>query len=293
MDSLQIITVTTHSEYYFPYLVESCKRNGKELTILGYGEKWKGFTWRFRLMLEYLKKLDKNDIVCFIDGYDVICTRDLNELKDEFIRVKNETNCKIIIGHDKIMKDTIFHYLNYLSNINNFGKCKKLSINAGTYIGYVHDLLEILNNIYNLDPNDTADDQKLLVKYCNLYNNDDIYIDEKNLFFLTLDKPYAEIDYLININDNKEIIFNSNKPFFLHAPGQTVLDNTIKLLGYNLNTSIKNKMYKKEIDKSIFEFKNNKIKQVILFIIVLITAIYFWKSKYKINRSITFKPEYF
>ena len=36
-----------------PYLVESCKRNGKELTILGYGEKWQGFVWRFKLMIEY------------------------------------------------------------------------------------------------------------------------------------------------------------------------------------------------------------------------------------------------
>ena len=45
--NLHIVTVATHSDYYFPYLKESFKKNGKELTVLGYGEKWKGFNWRF------------------------------------------------------------------------------------------------------------------------------------------------------------------------------------------------------------------------------------------------------
>ena len=40
---MHIVTVVTHSENYFPYLVESCKRNGSDLIILGYGEKWLGF----------------------------------------------------------------------------------------------------------------------------------------------------------------------------------------------------------------------------------------------------------
>jgi hypothetical protein len=40
MDDLHIVTVVTKSNYYFPYLVESCKKNGKELTILGYNKEW-------------------------------------------------------------------------------------------------------------------------------------------------------------------------------------------------------------------------------------------------------------
>jgi hypothetical protein len=278
MENLHIVTVATDSEYYFPYLVESCKRNGKELTVLGYGEKWKGFTWRFRLMLDYLKELSDYDIVCFIDGYDVICIRNLNELIDEFIKIKNETNCKIIVGHDKIIKDTIYHYYNYLNNLNNFGQCKNISINAGTYIGYVIDLLEILQNIYNLNPNDTADDQILLIKYCNISNNNDISIDTDNKLFLTLDKPNAEIDYLIQVNNN-EIIYNNNKPFFIHAPGETYLDNTIRLLGYDLNNSINNSLRSKSLKKYIFEIKNNKIKFFLKFIFVIL-IIYFIINKF-------------
>jgi hypothetical protein len=278
MSVLHIVTVATSSEYYFPYLIESCKRNGKELAVLGYGEKWKGFVWKFSLMLEYLKKLDKNDIVCFIDGYDVICTRNLNDLKDEFLKIKSNTNCKIIVGHDKIIKDTLFHYFNYITNINNFGLCNNISINTGTYIGYVDDLIDILEKIYNLDPTYSADDQKLLIKYCNIINNNDIFIDIDNKIFLTLNKPFAEIDNLIEINNN-EIIYNNNKPFFLHGPGQTYLDNIIKLLGYDLNhNKIKNAMIDKTIKRALFEWKNNKMIQIFFVIIVLIIIIYFLRK---------------
>ena len=277
MNHLHIVTVATDSEYYFPYLVESCKRNNKELTVLGYGEKWKGFNWKYRLMIEYLKGLNHYDIVCFIDGYDVICTRDLNELENEFIKIKNKTNSKIIVGNEKIIKGTFFYYLsNILFNIY-FGKCKDLNINTGTYIGYVIDLLEILQNIYNLNPNDTADDQKLLIKYCNMHNND-IFIDTDNKLFLTFGKPYSEIDYLIQVNNNG-IIYNNNKPFFIHAPGQTYLDNTIRLLGYNLNNNnIKKKMIERNVKKIVFIIKDNLI--VILIVLFIVLFIFYYTIKF-------------
>jgi cell division control protein 42 len=34
-----------------------------------------------------LNKLNKNDIVCFVDGYDVICVRNLNQLKNTFLNI--------------------------------------------------------------------------------------------------------------------------------------------------------------------------------------------------------------
>ena len=101
-DNLHIVTVVTESKYYFPYLSKSCKRHGKQLKILGYGEKWKGFNWRFKLMIEYLETLKDDDIVCFIDGYDVLCTRNLNELKSVFLKLHKEKKCKIIVGYDNI-----------------------------------------------------------------------------------------------------------------------------------------------------------------------------------------------
>ena len=107
-----IITVATSSELYFPYLVDSCKKNGIPLTVLGYGEKWTGFCFKFDKMIQYLKKLDPNDVVCFIDGYDVICVRNLNEITDVFLQLKKRTNCKIIIAENKTIRNNLFNYLN-------------------------------------------------------------------------------------------------------------------------------------------------------------------------------------
>ena len=59
MSKLYIVTVATDPDYYFPYLQESCKKNGKELVVLGYGQEWKGVNWRFKLILNYLKTLKK------------------------------------------------------------------------------------------------------------------------------------------------------------------------------------------------------------------------------------------
>ena len=102
-----IITVATSSELYFPYLVDSCKKNGIPLTVLGYGEKWTGFCFKFDKMIQYLKKLDPNDVVCFIDGYDVICVRNLREMTDVFLQLKKRTNCKIVVAENKIIMNNL------------------------------------------------------------------------------------------------------------------------------------------------------------------------------------------
>jgi hypothetical protein len=272
MSKLYIVTVVTESKYYFPYLVESCKRHNRELTILGFNQKWQGFTWRTKLMLDFLKKLDPNDVVCFIDGYDVICTRNLNELKDEFFKIKKETNCKIIVGHDKVpfifesIPVTLF-----------FGLCKNTNINAGTYIGLASDLLIILKNIYDLSPYNETDDQVNLIKYCNLINNNDIYIDVPSKLFLTLGFPFKELDKLFKfkINENKELIYQNNKPFFLHAPGNGYLDNTIKLLGYELNTNINKQLNQKYYETAFFQIKSYSYLYILIILLFLI--IYFIK----------------
>jgi len=277
MNNLHIVTVATDSDYYFPYLVESCKRNGKELTVLGYSEKWEGFTWKFKLMIDYLENLKQTDIVCFVDGYDVICARNLNELIDEFIKIKNETNCKIIVGYDKINKNNIFYYISKLYGLIQYSTCKGIPLNSGTYIGYVSDVLYILKKTYMLNPNYSADDQTLLTKYCNSSN--DIYIDVDNTIFLALVSPYYDIDELV-ISENC-VVYNNKKPFFLHGPGQTYLDNTIRLLGYNLNNNdIKKKMQKKLINRNIFYIKNNLVIIFIVLFIFFNIIKFYKKSKY-------------
>uniref|UniRef100_A0A6C0D3Q9 PLOD1-3-like GT domain-containing protein n=1 Tax=viral metagenome TaxID=1070528 RepID=A0A6C0D3Q9_9ZZZZ len=264
MNDLHIVTVATESKYYFPYLIESCKKYGKELEVLGYGEKWLGFNWKFKKMLEYLNQIPENDIVCFVDGYDVLCLRELNEMKKEFIRLKEKYNCKIIVAEDKTT-NTLFTYIGSII----FGQCKGININSGTYIGYAKDLLIILEDIYTKNPDNKNDDQMLLTEHC--INNDQLFhIDTESELFFTQVTILGEISDYITIKNN-EVIARNNKPFFIHVP-HGFLDKLIIELGYDYNNIVRNDI--------LFEIFTNKLwkgalANYILFLIFCIFIIIF------------------
>lgn len=286
MNNLHIVTVVNESKYYFPYLVESCKRNGKELEVLGYGDKWeKGNMTKFKLMIDYLQNLPKDDIVCFVDGYDVICCRDLSELKDEFLKINKNTNCKIIIGYD--VKSGFF---NFFSKIV-FGECNNYLINSGLYIGYANDLLEIILNVFSLYKDKTVSDQVALTQYCNMSDINDFYIDSKNEFFCNIMATLEDISKYVNIDQKNNILtYNSNKPFFIHAPGFGYLDTIIIKFGYNIKESneIKKQIFNNVIKKSIpfilIGIKKN-ILYILAFIILIILIIYICKNYKKILKK--------
>jgi hypothetical protein len=285
MNNLHIVTVATEPKYYFPYLVKSCKKHGIELEVLGYGEKWLGFNHKFKLMIEYLKKLPPNDIVCFVDGYDVLCVRNLNELKSKFIKVREKHKCKIILAKDK-------HPNNFFASFHSFvyDKCQNTNINTGTYIGYAADLSAIISNIYNKNPDNSNDDQKLLTEHCkkneNLY-----YIDEKNEFFFTQLTILHEIDQYLTIKDNNVSVNNEN-PFFIHVPSG-FLDNLIIRLGYpyDYNNQIKNILLVELFTVKIW--KSSLKNYIILFIVLIIIFILFYFFIYKNNYNKKFLKKYF
>ena len=86
---LHIVSVATESRYYLPYLQDTCRKFGSDLIVLGYGEKWTGYVFKFEKIIEFLRTIDPWDIVCFVDGYDVICTRDLSMLIPTFYQIKS------------------------------------------------------------------------------------------------------------------------------------------------------------------------------------------------------------
>jgi hypothetical protein len=109
--------------------------------------------------------------------------------------------------------------------------------------------------------------------YCN--SNNDIYIDINNKLFLVINKPFSEIDNYVQVKNN-EIIYNNNTPFFIHCPGNTYLENILKLLNYNVpNNKIQKTMKKRLYDTLYMYFKNNSlIVSFILFILIIITIKY-------------------
>ena len=282
MDGLHIVTVATESKLYFPYLVESCKKNGKELEVLGMGETWQGFNWRYTKIIEYLTTLPDNDIVCFVDGYDVLCCRNLQELPYIFTQIREQTGCKIVVANEI---GSMFSY--FFSNIY-FDKNNNNYINSGTYIGYVFDLLEILPQIYKLNPRNDADDQILMQQYCQK-NADIIYCDIENKLFLTLVYPLEEFSKYVTINNSSQLItYNSENPFFIHAANNGFLNGIITKLGYTIDdNAFKYEIFINTVTKPIYyikEFIIMHIMSVFLFLILLLT-LYLVQYTVRIMRS--------
>jgi len=287
MSNLYIVTVATHTDYYFPYLVQSCKRFGYDLVVLGYGQKWLGYNWKFKLMINFLKNLNDYDIVCFIDGYDVICNRNLNELKNEFIKFKNNNiNKKIIIAHNKYTPKTVLVGEFSRLTMNNYDDAL---INSGSYIGYALDLYNILNEIYTLNSDDSDDDQYLLTEY---YKNhkDIIYIDLDADYFIVLHKYLLNIDYLFEIKNKDGInvaFYNNKQPFFIHGPGYTNLNMLIQKLGYNLSENdgniILNRMSYYYLKKVFYYYKHliKKYMTIFIFIIIILFLYIKFNNKFK------------
>lgn len=276
---VKIITVATNSKYYFPYLKESIKRNGGELVVLGYNQEWTGFSLKYSLMINYLKSIDPNEIVCFVDGYDVICSRNLSDLSNNFLKLKKQHNCKIVVGEDKMDMGYINNKISqYFIYIFYGGTCKYRYLNSGTYIGYAKDVLEIVSNVYVLTNSDTSDDQTEMKKYCRM-NQNDFYIDIKSELFLTMNKPYREIDHTVKI-ENGKLYFGSSQPYFIHASAATYLDNILIKLGYNKDDNIQKQMlddfYKKYslyLSPTLYDNLKQNIHYLYIFIFIFIILI--------------------
>jgi hypothetical protein len=177
MPNIHIVTVATNPGGYLKWLEESCIRNGTKLIILGMGEKWKGYITKYLLMDNFLKTIPEDDIVCFIDAYDVLMTQHIDKLTEKFFKITENNDYKIICALDIGEKDLITKW--YYESLDH------TLINSGTYMGYSKNIKEVLKwmiNEYNND-NNNSDDQMLLNKYYGQFKGRGIYIDnQKNIF---------------------------------------------------------------------------------------------------------------
>jgi hypothetical protein len=253
---MKIVTVATHIDGYMPWLKMSCERYNMTLYTLGFGEKWQGYNWKFLKMKEFLRTVDPNETICFVDAYDVILLRDPSSLEDDFNAFCKLTGKKIIVGCDK-PKPMYMKALAYAT----FGKCDDEMLNSGTYIGKASDLLYMIDEmsrISNEDP--SVDDQILLKDWCSA-NTNLIHIDCDNLFFIVSGDPQRDLE-----------IKKTKNAYFLHAPGNTYIDDIIEELGYTMTDEEKMKIkeyHRKSLIKKVKYYSSFKVYKLIFFILIL------------------------
>ena len=252
---LHIVTVATESKYYLPYLYDTCARAGCELDVLGYGEKWNGYIFKLEKMIEFLRLVNPEDVICFVDGYDVVCTRDLIDFIPVFMSIRDREKCKIVISEDG-------GYLPKVISKLYFGMCAGKLINAGAYAGLAGDILGILLEARDLYPME-KDDQILLTKYCDMHPTK-FFVDNKKELFHSHIHPLSEASVVGN-------------PFFVHAAGCGYLNNILTDMGYEVNPEIKvelRRYFFKKAGEHTTVFLRRYILWFIIFILIVVILTY-------------------
>lgn len=187
-------------------------------------DKWNSFYDKLYHMRNALENLPLDDIVCFIDGYDVLINSDNKNIVDKFMSydcgllLGVELNCYPINLKDKM--DEIN------TNTVNFYKY----INSGGYIGYNKDVLDMLNwkednEIIEMCKQENGGDQAYVMKYyINNYKNINIKLDIycklfQNMYWVSWD------DFIFKNGVGCNIIMDVN-PCFFHFNGESMKTET-------------------------------------------------------------------
>ena len=237
---ITVITVTTDNKGYFDALKEGCDKYGFDLKIIGYGEKWGGFVWRFKKIKEYLmnSSMDSKNITIVVDGYDTLCINSKDELLRRFLNMK--TN--ILFSRDGLSESFLLQY----GQDKVFKSCNGLRLSAGLYMGYTKSIWELTNLMCEMfDCNDPSlDDQRIITQLCrenNDFYRNNIKIDKNSEIFYNL---LPNSIFTSDVNMDKHIVngkFYGNKvsPIFLGGPGNVNMDTIAKLYKFNIKKIVK------------------------------------------------------
>ena len=239
---LKNIVVATEKKGYYDVLEQSCKRHNIELISLGLGQKWTGFTMKFKLWHEYLKTLNEDEIVMINDAYDVIILE----------------NSDVIINKFKSFgKNVVFGIQDTLSTRLIFPKCKIFEkiMCVGNIIGYVKylkELVELLLFKYKrLWEKYNNDDQVVLQHICNLQTDffeKNVGIDtDRKLFFATGSEDYIHNLIFKGISglymkNNKLYTKHNITPSVLHLASDVDGEKYLNYLNYE-NIPIKKPLF--------------------------------------------------
>ena len=138
MTSLIHFVTIGSDEKKMEYLKKSA--NIKNLNITYITIKWRGFIDKIMYMIHFIKDYNDNDIVCFIDAYDVIVSN-IDDIYKKFI----DYNCNILFSSEFIC----FPYSN-IEKYNILEKDIKYNtnfkyLNSGGYIGYKKNLYKLID----------------------------------------------------------------------------------------------------------------------------------------------------
>lgn len=267
---MKLVTIATHNERMFNIFKESAEKHGHDLVVLGFGQKWRGFTMRYELMLEYLNKIDDNEIVMHADAFDSLVLSGPDEIEKNF----KKFNKPIIFGVEKFYNNFFNRWMLEKVPAKCFYKDDFIFyINGGSYIGYnkhLKNLLKIL--IKKSIKSNNTDDQIIINEYFS-NNLDKFTLDFNYIFYLNTSYNYYKYNKTKIVNNR--IIIDNIEPAIVSYPGAVFINNNkqIKKLGYSIETNNLKNIFKYisiRIDLIYDVLKKFKLEILVIIMITII-----------------------
>src|SRR5271170_3341115 len=84
---MKILTIATKNEGYLDLLIHTAEKFGYKIKVHGWGMPWRGLAWKLELYISELEKMDGDEPIVCVDGYDVIVVGSSEEMKTKFLRM--------------------------------------------------------------------------------------------------------------------------------------------------------------------------------------------------------------
>ena len=282
-----IAGVATHTNSFSDEWEQSLQNGNYPYKILCKGQKWTDFTVKMKGWLDFLKNLDDNNIIAFVDVYDILFVRSFDEFSKKLIKLSQNGN-KIVVGVEQRCNNSNC-YKPHSSSCNFFHNNSPFYLNAGFVAGIPSKLKKMLD--YALI-HGNGDDQVGIGKYIN-NNCHEFAPDLTSEIVMNLD-PWA------GMNDYQTFTYtplngfthstNGTKPCIIHIHGQStdfgqrseyirniLFGNNHKKISYvkELFSYLSKAMATPEYKKQNYKYNIIIISYLVLSIFILIPFILF------------------
>lgn len=276
---LKVVTTATEETDGLIRLKESALRYGIPLKVLGIEKDWTGGNvsrlenpgggQKINLLKEYLKRdegLNDDDLIVFVDGYDVVFTGPI-----EFVleRYKNFKSKVVFAGERSCWPDE------GLASSYPQTDSPYRYLNSGTFIGTVSELRKITE-----EPISDTDDDQLYYSHKLLSGQYDMELDHRCVIFQPTEGCWDDVDYMIPPEHSEGNLINklfNTTPCIVHgngSPRAKIFFNRVcdyvscNRLGHFLYNPVKERKLSEDYSISIFAFIDN-FKEVNSFILGL------------------------
>jgi hypothetical protein len=234
---MKILTIATKNEGYLDLLIHTAERFGYELKLLGWGMPWKGLAWKLELYVSELEKIDGDEPVVCVDGYDVIVCGSSEEMKTKFLSM----NFPLIFSGQRYFPKQKF-IQSLADKLMSNDKKKIFAKTAdpidysrpctGLLAGYAGNLLLLFRELIHIEGKEKIGNDQILLNiyyqqnpasieidyHCDLFQN--LWRTEGGLFGkFYIENKMSDIEVIKKENEyrirNK---YFDTEPCFLHAP---------------------------------------------------------------------------